>query len=54
MEVDPYFYTQLRGKARISHSINACLSGKIDKVGSLVRVLLGTLSGRCRRNISKI
>ena len=33
VEVDPYYYTQLRGKARTSHSINACISGQVDKVG---------------------
>lgn len=26
IEMDPYYYTQLLGKSRNSHSINACLS----------------------------
>ena len=26
VEMDPYFFTQLRGKNRRAHSINACLS----------------------------
>ena len=32
VEVDPFFYTQLRGKARRSSSLNACLSGKLEQV----------------------
>ena len=32
VEVDPFLYTQLRGKARRSYSLNACLSGKLEQV----------------------